>query len=176
VIRESRCRPLLAAALPTNRIVPTDLERCREGEQGRRQMLEVAEADLDLEAGFVHVKGAPGMPQITRRACRRERSAFRGFTMARGSRRARPGCTELAVDGGPRVRIHLPPAASQVRTCLSRECAFLGQEAAVFRGCAGRGERRGRQRRAGRGNIGPTGGNISVGPYSSTAPPVMWAA
>src|SRR5215510_12532673 len=38
----------------------------------------------------------------------------------------------------------------------------------------GRGERRGRQRRAGRDNIGPTGGNISVGPYSSTAPPVMW--
>jgi len=41
-----------------------------------------------------------------------------------------------------------------------------------FRGCAGRGERRGRQRRAGRGNIVPTGGNISVGLYSSTAPPV----
>src|SRR6516162_4904715 len=36
--------------------------------------------------------------------------------------------------------------------------AFLGREAGVFRGCAGRGERRGRQRRAGRGNIGPTGG------------------
>jgi len=34
-----------------------------------RQMLEVAEADLDLEAGFVHVKGAPGMPQIARRVC-----------------------------------------------------------------------------------------------------------
>jgi hypothetical protein len=32
-------------------------------------MLEVAEADLDLEAGFVHVKGAPGMPHIARRAC-----------------------------------------------------------------------------------------------------------
>src|SRR5262244_3974136 len=77
---------------------------------------------------------------------------------------------------GPRVRIHLPPAASQVRTCLSREFAFLRREAAVFRGCAGRGKRRGRQRRAGRDNIGPTGGNISVGPYSSTAPPVMWAA
>jgi hypothetical protein len=41
---------------------------------------------------------------------------------------------------------------------LSREFAFLGREAGVFRGCAGRGERRGRQRRAGRGNIGPTGG------------------
>ena len=73
----------------------------------------------------------------------------------------------------PKVRIQLPPAET-VRTCLSREFAFLRREAAVFRGCAGRGERRGRQRRAGRGNIGPTGGNISVGPYSSTAPPVMW--
>jgi alkylation response protein AidB-like acyl-CoA dehydrogenase len=33
-----------------------------------------------------------------------------------------------------------------------------------------------RQRRAGRGNIGLTGSNISMGPDSSTAPPVMWAA
>jgi len=73
---------------------------------------------------------------------------------------------------GPAVRIRLPPAESQVRTCLSREFAFLRREAAVFRGCAGRSERRGRQRRAGHGNIGPTGGNISVGLYSSTAPPV----
>ena len=74
------------------------------------------------------------------------------------------------------VRIHFPPAVSQVRTCLSREFAFLGREAAVFRGCPGRDERRGRQRHAGRGNIGPTGGNISVGPYSGTAPPVMRSA
>jgi hypothetical protein len=80
--------------------------------------------------------------------------------------------SKLTEDVGPRVRIPFAPAASQVRTCLSREFAFLRREAAVFRGCAGRGERRGRQRRAGRGNIGPTGGNISVGPYSSTAPPV----
>jgi len=58
--------------------------------------------------------------------------------------------------GGPTVRIHLSPAESQVRTCLSREFAFLRREAAVFRGCAGRSERRGRQRRAGHGNIGPT--------------------
>jgi hypothetical protein len=27
-----------------------------------------------------------------------------------------PGCSELAVDGGPRVRISLPPAASHQRT------------------------------------------------------------
>jgi transposase len=87
----------------------------------------------------------------------------------------------VKVPGRPRHRdrefeIQLPPAASHVRTCLSREFAFPRREAAVFRGCAGRGERHGRQRRAGRGNIGPTGGNISVGPYSGTAPPVMWAA
>jgi hypothetical protein len=35
---------------------------------------------------------------------------------------------------GPMVRILLPPAVSQVRTYLSREFAFLGREAAVFRG------------------------------------------
>ena len=62
---------------------------------------------------------------------------------------------------GPMVRIRFPPAESQVRTCLSREFAFLRREAAVFRGCAGRGKRRGRERRAGHGNIGPTSGNIS---------------
>jgi hypothetical protein len=38
--------------LVTNPIVPTDFERCREGEHGRRQMLEVAEVDLELDAGF----------------------------------------------------------------------------------------------------------------------------
>jgi hypothetical protein len=53
----------LAAALPTNRIVPTDLERCREGEQGRRQIFGVTEADLELEV-VCPLKGAPGMQQI----------------------------------------------------------------------------------------------------------------
>src|SRR5258708_11651550 len=61
----------------------------------------------------------------------------------------------------------------QETVSLSREFAFLGWEARVFRGCAGWGEGCGRQRRTGRGNIGPTVGNISVGPYSSTALPVM---
>jgi hypothetical protein len=37
-------------------------------------------------------------------------------------------------------------------------------------------EAQGRKITAGRGNIGPTGSNISVGPYSSTALPMMWAA
>ena len=69
------------------------------------------------------------------------------------------------------VRIHLPPAESQARTCLSREFAFLGREAAVFRGCPGRDERPGSVETRGRGNIWPKGGDISVGPYFSTAPP-----
>jgi hypothetical protein len=63
------------------------------------------------------------------------------------------------------VRIQSPPAGSQVRTCLSCEFAFLRREAAAFRGCPGRDERRGRQGHAGRYKIGLTGGNISVGPF-----------
>ena len=74
------------------------------------------------------------------------------------------------------VRIRLPPAEGQVQTCLSREFAFLGREAAVFRGCPGRNERSGSAETRGRGNIWPKGGDISVGPYSSTAPPVMKSA
>src|SRR5262249_61335816 len=77
---------------------------------------------------------------------------------------------------GPMVRIRFPPAESQVRTCLSREFAFLGREAAVFRGCPGRDDRPGSAETRGRGNIWPKGGDISVGPYSSTAPPVMKSA
>ena len=44
------------------------------------------------------------------------------------------------------------------------------------RGCAPLAWRRGRQRRAGCFDIAPTGGNISVGPYSSTAVPLMGSA
>jgi hypothetical protein len=63
-----------------------------------------------------------------------------------------------------------------VQTCLSREFAFLGREAAVFRGCPGRDERPGSAETRGCGNMWPKGGDISVGPYSSTAPPVMRSA
>jgi hypothetical protein len=44
----------------TNPIVPTDLERYREAERGRRQMSKLAEADLKL--GFVHVKPPQACP------------------------------------------------------------------------------------------------------------------
>ena len=44
------------------------------------------------------------------------------------------------------------------------------------RGCGRLGWRLGRQRRAGCFEIAPTGGNISVEPYSSTAVPLMGSA
>ena len=92
-IRESRCRPLFRQ-LPCRQIVSS------------RQISNVAEKangdaarcsgspkpiSIQLEGGFVRMKGAPGMPQIARRACRRERSAFQGFTMARGRVARGPG-------------------------------------------------------------------------------------
>jgi hypothetical protein len=45
------------------------------------------------------MKGAPGMPQIARRACGRERSAFQGFTMARGRVARGPGAPSLPQRG-----------------------------------------------------------------------------
>jgi len=61
-IRESRCRPLFRQQ-PCRQIVSSrQISNVAEkAEQGRRQMLGVAEADLQLEGGFVRVKGAPGM-------------------------------------------------------------------------------------------------------------------
>jgi hypothetical protein len=61
-IRESRCRPLFRQQ-PCRQIVSSrQISNIAEkAEQGRRQMLGVAEADLQLEGGFVRVKGAPGM-------------------------------------------------------------------------------------------------------------------
>jgi hypothetical protein len=80
-------------------------------------MLGVAEADLQLEGGSVRVKGAPACanrsPSLSTRTI-----GVPGFADDAWSRRARPGCTELTADGGPRVRIHLSPAKSQERTCL----------------------------------------------------------
>src|SRR5215471_19222476 len=76
---------------------------------------------------------------------------------------------EFAADSPLQRRVRCEPVSPL-------EFAFLRREVAIFRGCGSRGKRRGRQRRAGRGNIGLTGGNISVGPYSSTAPPLIWAA
>jgi len=85
---------------------------------------------------------------------------------------AKKGCFLCGTDGSN-------PSPSSGESCANLSLAGIRlptSRSRGFRGCAGRGERRGRQRRAGRGNIVPRGGNISVGLYSSTAPPVMWAA
>src|SRR5215468_126975 len=74
---------------------------------------------------------------------------YRGRSFTDRTTSASPDAPELE------VRIHSAPAESQVRTCLSREFAFLRREAAVFRGCAPLGWRRGRRRRAGWSNIAP---------------------
>jgi hypothetical protein len=61
----------------------------------------------------------------------------------------------------------------QRRVSLSRDFIFVGQEPRVSARVSWLRFRRGRQRAAGHANIGPTCGNISVGPYSSTAFPAM---
>src|SRR5438445_12420358 len=61
----------------------------------------------------------------------------------------------------------------QRRVCLSPGAVFERREPRFPRGCARLAWRRGRQRRAGWVKIAPTGGNISVAPYSSTAVPLM---
>src|SRR5215813_5260156 len=52
---------------------------------------------------------------------------------------------------------------------VSPDFALPGRKAGLFRGCAGRNRQRGRERPAWRGDMAPTGGNISVGPNFSTA-------
>ena len=61
-------------------------------------MLEVTEADLELEVGLPCERGA-GMRKSLARARRRERSAYRALRWRSGSRRAPPRCTELTADG-----------------------------------------------------------------------------
>jgi hypothetical protein len=65
--------------------------------KGRRQMLEVAEADLELR--LCPCEAASGMPQIARRARRRGTIGVPGLHDGAWSRRARPRCTELTVTG-----------------------------------------------------------------------------
>jgi hypothetical protein len=62
-------------------------------------MFEVAEADLELKAGFVHVKASPGIPQIARRARRRKRSAFRAYDGEVGRVARAPGAPRSPLDG-----------------------------------------------------------------------------
>jgi len=94
LIRESRSRPLFwhLSPLATNPIVPTDLERCRESEQGRRQMFEV-EADLGVRGRlWPHVKTSP------RHAAKRSLSSS-------------TQTIELAIDGRRGFTSSFPPPA-----------------------------------------------------------------
>ena len=68
----------------------------------------------------------------------------------------------------PMVRIHLPPADSPSLAGFLPSCI---EKPAVAAASAGQARRHGRQRRAGLVNITPIAGNVSVGPYSSTAVP-----
>src|ERR1700722_3387826 len=79
-------------------------------------MLGVAEADLQLEGGFVRLNGAPGMRKPLAElvdANDRRSGASRWRVVA--SRAARVHRAHRR-RGTERVRIHLPPAASQRRT------------------------------------------------------------
>jgi hypothetical protein len=79
----------------------------------------------------------------------------------------------VSFTAGPMVRIHLPPAASP---SLSPELLSRVENPGFPRGCAPLAWRPGRQRRAGCFKMAPTGGNISVAPYSNTAVPLMGSA
>ena len=66
------------------------------------------------------------------------------------------------------VRIRLPPADSP---SLAGFLLPVSKRRQLPRRASGPARRHGRQRRAGLVNITPTAGNVSVGPYSSTAVP-----
>src|SRR5262249_32688541 len=100
-----RSRPLFwhLSPLRTNPIVPTDLERCRESEQGRRQIFEV-EADLGVRGRlWPHVKTSP------RHAAKRSLSSS-------------TQTIELAIDGGRGFTSPFPPPAK--RHARQRDPAF----------------------------------------------------
>jgi hypothetical protein len=63
----------------------------------------------------------------------------------------------------------------QQRVSLSPASAFEGREIRLSARVCAAAWRPGRQRRARCFDIAPTSGNISVGPYSSTAVPLMWS-
>jgi len=93
----------------------------------------------------------------------------------RWSRRDGPGSTPhearaalLASKSASRNRkFESTPLQGTVR--VSRDIPVLRRKAGLFPRMCGAEQARGRERRAWRGHLAPTGGNISVGPNSSTA-------
>src|SRR6202008_3915272 len=76
------------------------------------------EADLELEAGFCPCEGTPSTQKPLVDANDRRSGWHR-------SCRAPPAEPSSIVAGGPRVRIHLPPAGSLVRTASSNQSRKL---------------------------------------------------
>src|ERR1700730_3371783 len=74
---------------------------------------------------FVHVKGAPGMREIARRACRRERIGRSALHDGGGGRVARRQLHRAPPQPGDRV---FESIALHQRVCLSWYFIFLDQE------------------------------------------------
>jgi len=121
----------------------------------------------------------PLPPTVKRRSAGRPppigETAFRGAAGFREARRdaVHPSRNALLRARVLEVRIHLPPANGP---SLAGFLLPISKSPAVAAACAGPARRHGRQRRAGLVNIMPTAGDISVGPYSSTAVLPMWFA
>ena len=81
----SRSSAIWRFTVVTTPIVPTDLERCRESEQGRRQIFEVADADLGARGRLCP---SESLLHARRRTRRHKRSAFRALHRAHPRRRA----------------------------------------------------------------------------------------
>ena len=141
-------------------------------------MLEAAEADLALEAGFVHVKARQGIPGNWPPSSSTRTNGVSGFAMAASvlSRAARRTSSTQAAgpneEVGRRVRIRLAPADSQSLSRIPLRRSKTPAFRAAVRGGLDGGIRETRQAF----HCAPTGGNVSVGPYSSTAVPLMRSA
>ena len=106
----------------------------------------------------------PGLPGMA--SCDEQIVLNRSIRLLRPNRAA---CCEADLNGAGEHGFESRSLQQTVR--LSRDFSFLCRKAGCCRGRARPGRRHGRQRRAGSINITPTAGNISVGPYSSTAVP-----
>jgi hypothetical protein len=74
---ECRLSPLFGICFDDKCDRPDRPRLCREGEKGAPPDARSREADLALEAGFVHVKARQAFPEIGRQVRRREQTAFR---------------------------------------------------------------------------------------------------
>ena len=143
--------------------------------------LEQIHSDLLIERAIEHLQAECG-PSSQRTLCWRKpdsndqsRSEKSGRSETRHIGSLVIGPAQAGTNPGKGTRSSNP--ASSSRQSVSRPHPLSSVENPGFpRGCARPAWRPGRQRRAGCFDIAPTGGNISVGPYSSTAVPLMGSA